>query len=71
LFNDGGTSIVAKNYKILKEDIDFDVKSDYNKLVNHGHHNQKKAFYFELDIINRNYTETQKILYFEAENIDF
>lgn len=74
LFNDEGTSIVAKNYKILdlNEDIDFYVNPDYIEV---GHirdtTNQKKAFYFELEIINRNYTETQKILYFEAENIDF
>lgn len=74
LFNDGGTSIVAKNYKIvdLNEDIDFYVNPDYIEV---GHirdtTNQKKAFYFELEIISRNYTETQKILYFEAENIDF
>lgn len=74
LFNDGGTRIVANNYQVLdlNEDVNFQVNPDYIEV---GHvldsTKQKTAFYFELDIINRNYTETQKILYFEAENIDF
>lgn len=74
LFNDGGTRIVAKNYQVLdlNEDVNFQVNPDYIEV---GHvldtTKQKTAFYFELDIINRNYIETQKILYFEAENIDF
>jgi hypothetical protein len=46
LFNDEGTSIVAKNYNLdLNEDIGFHVNPIILKLVTSGTPNQKKAFY--------------------------
>jgi hypothetical protein len=69
LFNDGGTSIVAKNYKILdlNKDIDFDVNRIILMVIN-GHTESKRLLRI------RHYKQgirDSKVLYFEAENIDF
>lgn len=75
LFDDRGTRIEGKNYEILKlnNNINFQVNPAYiieDHIENTTTH--KEAFYFELEIsFNNIYTETQKILYFESENIDF
>ena len=74
LRNDGLTKIKGVNYKelSLKDGISFYINPDYIE-INHAinYKTGKPAFYFELEISGRKYFEIQKILYFEAENIDF
>lgn len=75
LMNDQYTTIVARNYKTLelRSDIIFEINRNYIDCenLNLGNYQTNTAFYFELLISGENYSETQKILYFEAENIDF
>jgi hypothetical protein len=74
LFNDLGTKIVGDNFEILKlnNSINFQVDPLFIDVENvQKYSSHREAFYFELEIINRNYREKQKVLYFEAENIDF
>lgn len=74
LYNDDITRITGNNFKVLSvnDTINFEVNPDYIEV---GHvqlpEKEKEAFYFELVIAGENYSETQKILYFEHENIDF
>jgi hypothetical protein len=75
LLNDHSTKILARNYQSLKirEDINFQINPDFidTEALNLYDYHTNFAFYFELEVSGENYSETQKILYFECENIDF
>lgn len=75
LFNDCITKIVAKNYQLLvvRDDISFEINPEFIdvEILNLDEYQTNIAFYFELEVSSESYCETQKILYFKAENIDF
>lgn len=83
--NDGLTRIIGRNYTELplNDKINFNINHEYidplstqylgNNINNLAQN--RPPFYFELEITGtisgQEYTEVQKILYFEAENINF
>ncbi len=75
LWNDHSTRITGKNYRSLKlrNDINFEVNPDFidTENLSLNDYQTDRAFYFELEVSGENYREIQRILYFEAENIDF
>lgn len=75
LFQDYSTTVTAKNFKTinLNTNFNFEINTEFidieNLPINGFHLNE--VFYFELEICGEDYNETQKILYFQSENIDF
>ena len=64
------TKIEGVNYQSLsiRDDLGFHIDQEY---INLAPDSGSEAFYFELIITGEEYTETQRVLYFEHENIDF
>ncbi len=75
LFNDNISRIVAKNYRVLevRNEISFEINPSFIdiEILNLDEYQTNIAFYFEFEVFSESYCETQKILYFKAENIDF
>jgi len=75
LWNDRSTRIIARNYHTLelRPDINFEINPDYidAENLNLNDFESDRVFYFELLILGENYSEIQRVLYFEAENVDF
>lgn len=73
VFDDNQTKIRVKNFKELEILPHFNFKIDYNRIADfmvEKYQPNRKAMYFELEIIGEHYNEIQKVLYFEKENID-
>ncbi len=75
VWSDPSTRLTARNYQSLelRDDIVFQINSDYidTENLNLNDFESDRAFYFELEVSGQHYIEIQKVLYFEAENIDF
>ena len=75
LFSDSTTTIRGKNFRQFgfSDSIHLEVSPEYFDIFTHGDlipEREQAAFYFEIDVIKENHTETQKILYLIHENID-
>jgi len=73
LFSDDITTIKGSNFRVLSTVGSINLEPDLknNRISCTPPIKGEEAFYFELTITGSDYSETQKILYFEAENIDF
>lgn len=75
LFNDNITRVIAKNFRLLevRDDINFEINPEFIdvEVLNLDECQTNIAFYFELEVSGESYNEIQKLLYFQAENIDF
>lgn len=75
LRSDHSTRLVARNCKSLKlrDEVIFEINENYinSENLNLNDYEMDRAFYFELEVSGHNYCEIQRILYFQAENIDF
>ena len=74
LWEDQSTSVKATHYQELRLNGEFNLEVDPGYIeVNKNQipEGLERAFYVELEIKGEGYSEAQKVLYFEHENIDF
>jgi hypothetical protein len=74
LFTDEITTLTGKNYREfgINSNIKLEVSPDFIEMgMAHFPKPENAAFYFEIEVKGRDYTETQKVLYVEHDNIDF